>query len=149
MDSPRAKTAARTDKQYFLIVGITLYKRFSSKDDAGVSKPVLGRKLGTLLKAEEGKEVNSTLLRTHVPDFSRPKPEEVVTPAPEAEAAAERSGIPRWYWLGADLLLVVFALLILYKSPAPWPAAKEGLAVGAVVLGGGLALWGLRWPEGK
>jgi hypothetical protein len=47
------------------------------------------------------------------------------------------------------LLLVTFALLIVYKSPVPLPATKRAMAVGFVVLGGGLALWALRPSESK
>ena len=101
-----------------------------------MSKPVLGRKLGTLLKEEAGKDVNPTLLRGPRPEAAQGKP-------------PPRASVPPWYWLGADLLLVTFALLILYKSPAPLPATKRAVAVVAVVLGGGLALWALRPTAGK
>jgi hypothetical protein len=106
--------------------------------------------LGTILKGEAGKEVNPTLLRGHVPDFSkpnpalppRPAPKLAAKPAPEpAPAPAPRTSIPRWYWLAADLLLVAFALVLQRQSPGK---LTSGLAVGAVVLGGALAVWAVR-----
>jgi hypothetical protein len=47
------------------------------------------------------------------------------------------------------LLLVTFALLIMFKSPTPLPAGKRAFAVGAIALGGGLAVWALRPARGK
>ena len=126
-----AQAATITDKLFFLIVGIALYKGFSSKDDGVVSKPVLGRKLGSLLKVEAGKEVNPTLLRGAGPGTAGPKP-------------AQKESIPTWYWLGADLLLVGLALLMVYKGPLPLSASRRVAAIGAVALGGILALWAIR-----
>jgi hypothetical protein len=105
--------------------------------------------LGTILKGEAGKEVNPTLLRGHVPDFSKPNPapppkpgpKSAPKPLPEPAPAAPRASIPRWYWLGADLLLVAFALLLQRQSPGK---LTSGLAIAAVILGGALAVWAVR-----
>jgi hypothetical protein len=56
-------------------------------------------------------------------------------------------GIPRWYWLGADLLLAALALIICCKSPSPLTPMRRALAIGALVLGGVMALWALRAGE--
>jgi hypothetical protein len=151
--SAAAQMAARANRYFFLIIVITLYKRFSSKDDGFVSKPVLGRKLGALLKEEADKEVNPTLLRGHIPVFSRAEPsasseQEQANGREDAEAPT-RAAIPVWYWLGADLLLVALALAIAFKGAAPVSATRRIVAVGVVVLGGVLAVWALRGQEKK
>jgi len=84
-----------------------------------------------LLKVEAGKEVNPTLLRGVGPATAGPKP-------------APKESIPTWYWLGADLLLVGLALLMVYKGPLPLSASRRVAAIGAVALGGILALWAIR-----
>lgn len=96
-----------------------------------MSKPVLGRKLGTLLRVEAGKEVNPTLLRG------------AKTTEPEANPAPKPT-IPTWYWLGADLLLVGLALLLAFKGPSPVSGTRLIVAIAAVALGGAFALWAVR-----
>lgn len=111
---------------------------------------------------EAGKEVNPTLLRGHIPDLTqrRPapdaKPEEQKPRTPqEAQAhpfpttATPPQAMPMWYWLAADLLLVALALLLVFKRPGPLTPLRGCIAVGSVVLGGGLALWALRQSAEK
>jgi len=93
-----------------------------------------------LLKGERAKIVNPTLLQGQG------------TEAPEARTRGkmeQRAGWPIWYWLAADLALVALALLILYKSPVPLPAARRALAVFAVALGGVFAVWAAKLSEKK
>jgi hypothetical protein len=50
------------------------------------------------------------------------------------------SRIPRWYLLGADLILMAAALVVMYRGPAPLSGNETLFGVAAVVLGAGLAL---------
>ena len=98
-----------------------------------MSKPVLGRKLGTLLKVEAGREVNPTLLRGAKTTEPDPKP-------------AAKPAIPTWYWLGADLLLVGLSLLLVFKGPSPISTIRLIFAIVAIALGCAFALWAMRPP---
>jgi hypothetical protein len=105
-----------------------------------VSKPVLGRNLGTLLKGETGRNVNPTLLQGQVTERPRSEPEQKVE---------QRASWPVWYWLAADLALVTLALIVVYRSPVPLSAGRQALAVIAVALGGVFAVWAAKLSEKK
>jgi hypothetical protein len=104
----------------------------------GVPKPVIGRKLRSLM----GK-------RPDAGGASRPIPGEDQPSGPgmrslfrghPPSSPPRRSRIPRWYLFGADLFLMAAALMVMYKSPAPLSGNEKFFGVAAVVLGAGLAL---------
>ena len=49
-------------------------------------------------------------------------------------------GFPRWYLFGADLLLVAMALVVLYRSDAPFGGWSKVFGICAVSLGALLAV---------
>jgi hypothetical protein len=57
--------------------------------------------------------------------------------------------IPRWYFFGADLVLVATALLVMYKSPATLTGNEKFFGAAAVALGASLALVGLCMGDSK
>jgi hypothetical protein len=74
-----------------------------------------------------------------------PEPEPVASSAPEVPSARPVSA-PRWLLIGADLLLVALAALLVFKSPAPLKVWELGLCLGAVVLGGILTCLAIMMP---
>jgi hypothetical protein len=104
----------------------------------GVPKPVIGRKLGSLMGKRPG-----------AGEVSRPPPGEDQPSGPgmrslfrghPPSSPPRRSRIPRWYLFGADLVLIAAALMVMYKSPAPLSGNEKLFGVAAVVLGASLAL---------
>jgi len=83
--------------------------------------------------------------------YRPPKPEPAYEPAPMASTvpevpSASPVSAPRWLLIGADLLLVALAALLVFKSPAPLKFWELGLCLGAVVLGGILTCLAIMMP---
>ena len=78
--------------------------------------------------------VNS-LLRGKHNVFAEPEADSAEQPA----APKKKHLIPLWYFFAADVLLIFFAALILWKTPSPgW---KEiSFCIGAIALGGVLSV---------
>ena len=116
-----------------------------------MANPALGRNLGALLKAEPGPRNKSpfaaaepaadgasgvhSLLRGQRPEKSTSDPAPLT-----AKPAPTRPSMPRWWFFGADLLLIALALIFLYKGPTPLSPARAAFCVAAIILGGALAL---------
>jgi hypothetical protein len=104
----------------------------------GVSKPVIGRKLESLMGKRPGAAAAARLPSPEDPP-SGPGMRSLFRGYPSS-APPRRARIPRWYLLGADLVLMATALLVMYKSPAPLSGNEKFFGVAAVALGACLAL---------
>lgn len=69
-------------------------------------------------------------------DVNKPKPVMASTPQLPEDAPIQA---PRWVLLGADLLLVMLAALLVFKSPVPLKPWEMTLCLAAVMLGAVLA----------
>lgn len=69
-------------------------------------------------------------------DSNKSKPVMVPTPQLPEDAPIQA---PRWVLLGADLLLVILAALLVYKSPVPLKPWEMTICLAAVMLGAVLA----------
>jgi hypothetical protein len=109
-----------------------------------MAKKGLGRDLGTLMGGQPkdgvaplGAGVDS-LMRGHKAPAPRAAPDETL-----------KSAIPRWYLFAGDVLLVVLALLTIYKSPHPLSWQREVFCAALVMLAAGLAVVAILAPRNK
>ena len=103
-----------------------------------MAKPVLGRDLGTLMggkpKEASARETAAPLGGAGVDSLMRGQ-----RPAGPDRPSREKS-FPRGYLFTADALLVILALITIYKSPRPISWGAEAFCVAAVSLAAVLAL---------
>ena len=115
-----------------------------------MQKPVLGRKLESLMSQPPG-QGGATNQPQNADSSGQGSPgvsslirgNRLESPLPVSQPRSGWRGIPRWYLLGADLVLVAMALLIAFTSPSPLGWKKELFCVLAVATGGGLAVLAL------
>ena len=103
-----------------------------------MAKPVLGRDLGTLMgekPAEQSAGPSAAPLGGAGVDSLLRGQRPAGPPAP-----LQGKPFPRGYLFAADVLLVVLALITLYKSPRPVSWKTEAFCVAVVALGTALAL---------
>jgi hypothetical protein len=103
-----------------------------------VPKPVIGRKLDTLMEKRPN--------RGAAPSVSSPEPRHcghgmrsLINGTSEVKER-RRMSVPRWYLFGADLLLVAVAVFVMYKHPGPFTSVEKVFGVVAIVIGAGLAV---------
>ncbi|MBA4150461.1 MAG: hypothetical protein H0X66_20310 [Verrucomicrobia bacterium] len=131
-----------------------------------MSKPALGRGLGDLMgkaaspKTNPGAELQEresaagvgvgSLLKGSrseiLPEVEEPAAEDRVTP-PLAEKV--EMPFPLWYLFAADIVLLLFAFLLVFKDPAIMDWKRICLASVATMLGGALAAAGVLLAQKK
>jgi hypothetical protein len=112
-----------------------------------MAKQALGRDLGTLL-GRDPKESGAVA-------SSKPDPAPmgagvrslVQKQAPAAPAGTP--GIPRWYLLAGDTLLVGLALITIFKSPHPLSLGAEIFCVATVLLAAILGIIAISMPASR
>jgi hypothetical protein len=115
-----------------------------------MAKQSLGRNLGTLMGNKPKEEAAplsaglSSLVRGQKPPAPAPAP--AAMPAPNDEP---KPGVPRWYLLAGDVLLVSLALITLYTSPHPLSWQRELFCAALVILAAVLAVVALLTPDAK
>lgn len=79
------------------------------------------------------------------PEMPRPRP--LMKPAPQTEWPEEPPvRAPRWTLIGADLLLIALAALLVFKSPTPLKPWEMTLCLAAVMMGAILACVAILTP---
>jgi hypothetical protein len=116
-----------------------------------VAKPVIGRKLDALMDKPKSGGAASPFSSPETKPAEKPAEGGVNSllrgQAPGLKPRAAR--IPRWYFFGADLLLVALALVVMYKSPVPLSGLERFFGVAAVVVGAFLAVTATCMKCGK
>jgi hypothetical protein len=114
----------------------------------GVPKTVIGRKLEALMGNGPGVK-GAPSLPASADQTSGPGMRSLFRGHPASLPRKRQARIPRWYFFGADLVLVATALLVMYKSPATLTGNEKFFGAAAVALGASLALVGLCMGDSK